>query len=91
VIRLFGFLECKLAKKGKYSKVNLSNSRILKGSTFSGCQHSTNMVTLRQSVLANKKPLACLFLLLCVALPRIHKVSLGFPSSSFFSTPNRQF
>jgi hypothetical protein len=76
---------------GNYFKVNLSNSGILKGSIFSKCQHSTNMVTLCQSVLANLKPLACPFLLLCMSLPKIHEVSQGSPSSSFFSRPNRWF
>jgi hypothetical protein len=56
-------------------KINLPNSEILKGNIFSGCQHSTNMVTLRRFVLANEKPLAFLFLFLCMVLPMIHEVS----------------
>jgi hypothetical protein len=91
VIRLLGFLECKLTKKAKYSKLNLPNSGTLKGSTFSGYRYSTNMAILRQSALANEKLLAYLFLFLCTVLPMIHEVSPGFPSSSFFSTPNHQF
>jgi hypothetical protein len=87
VTRILFFWNVNLQKR-KCLKINLSNSGILKGSTFSGCQHSTNTVIFRQFALANEKPLASLFPLLCTALPKIHEVSQGFPSSSLFSRTN---
>jgi hypothetical protein len=58
VIQVLLFYNVNLRKR-KYFKINLSNSRILKGSTFSGYQHFTNIVTLRQFALAHEKPLPC--------------------------------
>jgi hypothetical protein len=61
VIRILFFWNVNLQKK-KYLKINLSNSEILKGNTFLGSHHSTNMVTLRRFVLANEKPWHVCFL-----------------------------
>jgi hypothetical protein len=54
------FTKFKFAKRNA-EKINLTTFMILKGSTFLGCQHSTNVASLRQFDLASGKPLSYLF------------------------------
>jgi hypothetical protein len=58
---------------------------IFKDSTSLDCLHSTNAAFLRRFGLLSGKLLACLFLSLCMAFPRILEVSWGSPNFSFFS------
>jgi hypothetical protein len=55
------FTKFELAKRNA-EKINLTTLMILKGSTFLGCQYSTNAAALRQFDLSSGKPLAYLFL-----------------------------